>query len=132
MNPLALRFGSPWLLVVPGRHSGTPRRTPVNLLELSGESYLVAPRGETGWVRNVRAAGVVELRRGGDQRVARAIEVPVEQRRPVIEAYRARWDRAVRRQFEALPDDAQHPVFRLAPLDDEAWTAWRRAHGRAI
>ena len=45
------------VLEVRGRSSGEPRRTPVNLLELEGERYLVAPRGETQWVRNLRASG---------------------------------------------------------------------------
>lgn len=120
MNPLALRFGSPWLLSVRGRRSGVVRQTPVNLLEFEDESYLVAPRGETEWVRNVRAAGVVELRRGSKLRVASAVEVPVDQRGPIIRAYRARWDRAVRKQFDALPDDAAHPVFHLTPVGGDA------------
>ena len=45
------------VLVVRGRTSGEPRSNPVNLLELDGERYLVAPRGNTQWVRNARAAG---------------------------------------------------------------------------
>ena len=45
------------VLEVRGRSSGQPRRTPVNLLELGGERYLVAPRGETQWARNLRASG---------------------------------------------------------------------------
>jgi deazaflavin-dependent oxidoreductase (nitroreductase family) len=45
------------VLEVKGRKSGEWRRTPVNLLELEGDRYLVAPRGNTQWVRNMRAAG---------------------------------------------------------------------------
>lgn len=51
-------------LRVRGRSSGEWRSTPVNLLELNGERYLVAPRGVTQWVRNVRVAGGGELRVG--------------------------------------------------------------------
>jgi len=45
------------VLEVRGRTSGEPRRVPVNLLVLEGDRYLVAPRGETQWVRNLRASG---------------------------------------------------------------------------
>ena len=56
------------VLVVRGRKSGDLRRTPVNLMELDGERYLVAPRGNTEWVRNVRAAGGAELHRASGWR----------------------------------------------------------------
>ena len=45
------------VLEVPGRRSGEPRRTPVNLLRFEGNQYLVAPRGHTQWVKNLRASG---------------------------------------------------------------------------
>ncbi len=45
------------VLEVRGRTSGEPRRTPVNLLSFEGQRYLVAPRGNTQWVRNLRASG---------------------------------------------------------------------------
>ena len=44
-------------LEVQGRRSGQPRKTPVNVLDFEGSRYLVAPRGETEWVRNLRASG---------------------------------------------------------------------------
>src|SRR5262249_60300122 len=52
------------VLYVRGRKSGEWRSTPVNLLTFEGQRYLVAPRGHTQWVRNVRAAGSGELRVG--------------------------------------------------------------------
>src|SRR3954454_8407986 len=55
-------------LRVRGRTSGEWRTTPVNLLTLQGSQYLVAPRGETQWVRNLRVAGTGELRVGGAPR----------------------------------------------------------------
>src|SRR5215472_2719210 len=55
------------ILAVRGRKSGEWRTTPVNPLTLEGERYLVAPRGNTQWVRNMRAAG------GGELRVARRV-----------------------------------------------------------
>ncbi len=52
------------ILAVRGRKSGQIRTTPVNLLEIGGARYLVAPRGETEWVRNLRAAGDADRARG--------------------------------------------------------------------
>ncbi len=45
------------VLEVKGRKSGEWRQTPVNPLSFEGERYLVAPRGHTQWVRNLRASG---------------------------------------------------------------------------
>ena len=45
------------VLEVPGRKTGEPRRTPVNLMTFEGQRYLVAPRGHTQWVRNMRVSG---------------------------------------------------------------------------
>ena len=86
---------------------------PVNVLELDGERYLVAPRGETDWVRNIRAAGGGRLQYGRRTEPFTALEVPDEEKSQVIAAYRARWGHQVRSQFEALPDPADHPVFRI-------------------
>ncbi|HMA45610.1 MAG TPA: hypothetical protein VKP11_00125 [Frankiaceae bacterium] len=93
VNPLLMRLGGATTLAVRGRTSGQWRTVPVNVLELSGRRYLVSPRGETQWVRNLRSAG----------------------RSAVITAYRARWDRQVKKLFEQLPDPADHPVFLVTP-----------------
>ena len=85
-NPLLMRLGLVPTLAVRGRKSGRWRSVPVNVLEVGGRRYLVAPRGETEWVRNLRAAGEGELRgRGGVERF-RATEVPDDQKPPLIEA----------------------------------------------
>jgi deazaflavin-dependent oxidoreductase (nitroreductase family) len=117
-NPIAIRFriGGTRVLTVPGRRTGTPRRTAVIPVEHRGARYLVAPRGETEWVRNLRAArGVGELEgRAGAERF-QAVELPAAQRPPVIAAYRTVAGRAVASFFSKLPDPADHPVFRLDP-----------------
>ena len=56
------------VLSVPGRSSGEWRSTPVNPLTLVGEQFLVAPRGETQWVRNLRVAGSGRIQRGKQHR----------------------------------------------------------------
>jgi deazaflavin-dependent oxidoreductase (nitroreductase family) len=117
-NRMASLFGRRFLsrLTVRGRHSGDPHSVPVAVLEHGGERYLIAPRGRTHWVRNLRAAGEGELRQRGRSRRFRAEEVPVAERPPLIAAYRERFDRfpSVAATFERLPDPADHPTFRLA------------------
>ena len=68
------------------------------------------------WVRNARASGTLELqcRGGGSGRYA-VVEVPVEQRDPIIAAYRAKTGRAVAGYWRKLPDAVDHPTFRLEP-----------------
>src|SRR5467141_1590086 len=68
------------VLAVRGRKSGEWRTTPVNPLTLDGERYLVAPRGNTQWVRNMRVAGGGELRVGRRVEKFTATELPVEER----------------------------------------------------
>ena len=113
INPVLMRLGILPTLAVRGRRSGRWRRVPVNVLELDGERYLVAPRGGTEWVRNLRAAGGGELRHRGRVEPFRAVEVPSTQAARAIDAYRARWGRQVESQFAALPENADHPVFRI-------------------
>src|SRR5258708_35549718 len=75
------------VLAVRGRSSGEMRTTPVNLLVLDGTRYLVAPRGNTQWVRNLRAAGEGELRGGKRVEPFRATEVGDAGGPPVLRAH---------------------------------------------
>ncbi len=115
-NPIAMRFeiSGTRTLAVRGRTSGEIRRVPVIPVAVQDARYLVSPRGETQWVRNLRAAGEGELqsRKEGD-RAFRATELPADERAPIIEAYRSIAGRAVKSFFEKMPDPADHPVFRL-------------------
>ncbi len=79
------------VLSVPGRTSGKLQQVPVNLLEHEGRRYLVAIRGNTQWVRNVRAAGGARLQVGRRSEEVALRELPVEQRVPVLRLYLARW-----------------------------------------
>jgi deazaflavin-dependent oxidoreductase (nitroreductase family) len=100
-------------LTVRGRRSGQPRRIPVLPVEYTGASYLVSPRGETEWVRNLRAAGEGTLERDGRSEPFRAVEVPVGERPPILDVYRTIGGRTVKGYFDQLPDAADHPVFRM-------------------
>src|SRR5437016_5673238 len=68
------------MLRVKGRASGAWRTTPVNLMTLDGTRYLVAPRGHTQWVRNLRAAGSGELTLGRKVEPFRAVEIPDDEK----------------------------------------------------
>lgn len=111
------------LLTVPGRRTGKPWTTPVSLVRLAGERYAVAPYGERSWVKNARAAGRLELRRGRKREALRVEELGAPAAVPVLREYYRR-GRVTRRFFEVSldsPDEAwlaeapRHPVFRLRP-----------------
>jgi deazaflavin-dependent oxidoreductase (nitroreductase family) len=93
--------GSRELWVV-GRRSGQVRTTVVNLLELDGQRYLVAPRGATEWVRNLRAAGSGELRVGRRVERFRSEELADDAKGPVLRAYLDRWGWEVGQFFEGI------------------------------
>ena len=114
-NPLAMKLGF-WnveTLTVPRRKSGEPQSVPVIPVDYGGARYIVSTRGESDWVKNLRAAGGGELKRKGQAEKVQVVELPVEERPPVIDAYRAKAGKEVDRYFEKLPDPADHPVFRL-------------------
>lgn len=110
-NRIAMRAGMGETLVVTRRVSKQPQRVPVIVPEVDGVQYLVSTRGESEWVRNVRADANVTL---ADHRYV-ATEIPVDQRAPILAAYRELAGRMVGSYWRELPDDADHPVFALAP-----------------
>lgn len=116
-------FGAKELVVI-GRKSGQERSTPVNPLRVDGQLYLVAPRGQTQWVRNVRHNPQVTLRSGRSQSSYKTEEVDAVSAVPVMRYYMKRWAWEVGSFFPEgvsakstddelaaiIPD---HPVFRL-------------------
>jgi deazaflavin-dependent oxidoreductase (nitroreductase family) len=116
LNPIFVRTGSFPILAVRGRRSGQVRRTPVNVVEIEGVHYLISPRGETGWSRNLRVVGECSLKMSGREARFQATEVPPAERQPVIAAYVARWKSQTGGYFEKLPDPIDHPTFRLEPI----------------
>jgi deazaflavin-dependent oxidoreductase (nitroreductase family) len=111
------------VLIVRGRTSGLPRAVPVNLLSYDGDRYLVAPRGTTQWVRNLRAARAGELRLGRRTESFTAVEVPDEDKVEILRFYLKRWAWEVGAFFDGVgakaTDDElrriapDHPIFRL-------------------
>ncbi len=130
-NPLvnlAMRLGislaGSRILEVRGRKSGEWRRTPVNLLVFEGQRYLVAPRGETQWVRNMRVSGGGRLVLGRHTEEFRASELPDAERPPLLRAYLKKWRWEVNQFFGGVGPEAreeelqriapEHPVFRIS------------------
>lgn len=104
------------VLAVRGRTSGELRTIPVNVLTVDSQRYLVAPRGVTQWVRNLRAAGGEgELRLGRKVERFQAVEVADADKDAILRAYLDRWKWEVGRFFEDSDDidPAAFPVFRL-------------------
>lgn len=124
LTRLGLSVWGSRILRVRGRSSGAPRTTPVNLLTLNGERYLVAPRGETHWVRNLRAAGEGELLLGPAVERFQAVELPDADKPPILRAYLKRWKAEAGMFFDGVSATSadedmlriapNHPVFRIA------------------
>jgi len=104
------------VLAVRGRKSGEWRTVPVNLLEHEGVRYLVAPRGETQWVRNLRASGQGELRVGRRREPFHARELRDAEKPPVLRAYLRKWWFEVKVFFAGVNADApESELARIAP-----------------
>jgi deazaflavin-dependent oxidoreductase (nitroreductase family) len=104
------------VLEVRGRKSGEPRRTPVNPLTLDGTRYLVAPRGHTQWVRNLRARGEGRLLLGRRSEHFSATEVADEDKLAILRAYLKKWKWEVGAFFGGVgPDDPDDELRRIAP-----------------
>jgi deazaflavin-dependent oxidoreductase (nitroreductase family) len=125
LSRLGLSVRGSQILEVKGRRSHEPRRTPVNPLEIDGQTYLVAPRGETEWVRNVRADdGRLALIRGHKRVAMVATEVPDDEKVPLLREYLRHWKAETGVFFDGVGPDStdeqiaaiagKHPVFRLA------------------
>jgi deazaflavin-dependent oxidoreductase (nitroreductase family) len=103
------------VLEVQGRKSGEWRKTPVNPLEFEGARYLVAPRGNTQWVRNIRVSGRGRLV-GRRTEEFSATEVPEADRPPLLRAYLKKWKWEVGAFFDGVgPDSSDEELLRIAP-----------------
>ena len=113
------------ILRVRGRKSGEWHNHPVNLLTYERKQYLVAPRGLTQWVRNIRVAGGGELVLGTKVQPFKAVEISDEEKIPILRAYLKKWRFEVGIFFQGVSADSpeeelkriapDHPVFRIEP-----------------
>ena len=126
---IAIRFGiglgHNYVVEVRGRKSGRIFSTPIDLLEVGRRRYLIAPRGETNWVRNARAAGRVTLRKGRRREEFAVRELGLAERPELLKAYLDRFALTVQRYFpisrgssvsEFAPIAERYPVFELTPI----------------
>ena len=113
-----------YLLQVQGRKTGRIYSTPVNILDYGEKRFLVAPRGETQWVRNARVIGQVWLKRGRFRKSFRLREVADAEKAEILKTYLDRFKTTVQRYFpvpagsppEAFVElAARYPVFELLP-----------------
>jgi deazaflavin-dependent oxidoreductase (nitroreductase family) len=104
------------VLEVQGRKSGLWRSTPVNLLRYNGTEYLVSPRGQTQWVKNLRATGSGRLRVGSRAHGFAAVELPDEEKPALLRAYLKKWKFEVGTFFGGVgPDSPDSELLRIAP-----------------
>ena len=110
-------------LSVRGRTSGEWRSNPVNMLNFNGHDYLVAPRGLTQWVRNLRVAKSGELRVGRRVEPFTSVELADDDKADILRAYLKRWKMEVGVFFDGVSADSpdaelariapNHPVFEI-------------------
>lgn len=123
LNVLVLRLGLPigtqQILSIRGRTSGKTRSTPVSIVEVDGERYVVAAVPQVDRVKNARAAGEAVLSRGRRREPVWLVELPVETRGPILREFLRQVPGGVR-YFGVSPDAdvlaasaARYPVFRL-------------------
>ena len=111
------------VLRVRGRKSGEWRESPVNLLTFEGQRYLLAPRGNTQWVRNIRVSQEGELKLGSRVEKIRVEEIPDDRKVPILRAYLKRWKFEVGMFFQGVSAESpeadvrriapDHPVFKI-------------------
>lgn len=126
MTRLGVSVWGSRVLRVRGRKSGELHSHPVNLLTHEGRQYLVAPRGLTQWVRNIRVAGGGELVLGTRTQPFHAVEIPDgDEKIAILRAYLRRWKFEVGVFFQGVDAESpepelrriapDHPVFRVEP-----------------
>ncbi len=104
-----------YTLAVAGRTSGNVRTMPVNPLTFEGKRYLVAPRGDTHWVRNLRAAGTAELRLGRKKESIHVAEVVDGEKAPILKAYLDRWGSVTATHFGVPKTYTAADIERIVP-----------------
>ena len=113
-----------YLLQVRGRKSGRVYSMPVNLLEIDGKKFLIAPRGRTQWVRNAESAGEITLKKGSYRQNFRLRPIPDADKPPLLKLYLDRFSTTVQSYFPVpagsahtafLDFAANYPVFELLP-----------------
>jgi hypothetical protein len=114
-NKLAMR-STLWdvhTLEVARRNAVNPQRVPVIPLEYDDSLFVVSTRGESEWVKNVRAAGTLRLGQKGKFETYAATEVPAGELPGILTAYRLKAGREANGYWKRLPGASDHPTFKL-------------------
>ncbi len=124
---LGIGLSHNYLLKVRGRKSGRIYSTPVNLLLVDGRKYLIAPRGNTQWVRNARSEGEISLQKGRSQQRFRVREIRDDDKPRLLKLYLDQFHTTVQRYF-SIPAGSrlgsfvgiatQYPTFELESVED--------------
>jgi deazaflavin-dependent oxidoreductase (nitroreductase family) len=104
-------------LTVTKRGSKEPQKIPVITVDVGDAKYLVSTRGESQWVKNVRANPNVTISSKSGTTGYLAQEVPEQDRQAILTAYREKAGKMVDGYFRSLPLEADHPVFALTKTD---------------
>jgi deazaflavin-dependent oxidoreductase (nitroreductase family) len=124
---LGLGLRHNYVLQVRGRKTGRIYSTPVNILEMDGKRFLVAPRGQTQWVRNAQVSGNVSLKKGFKSEQFRLRTIPDEEKLEILKKYLDSFSTTVQRYFPIpagsppaafQPLAARYPIFEL--IDDRS------------
>ena len=116
LTRLGISVAGSRVLEVRGRKSGEWRRTPVNLLTLDGDRYLVAPRGHTQWVKNIRVSGEGRLLLGRRSEPIKVTELADDEKPQLLREYLKRWKWEVGAFFGGVgPDSPETELRRIAP-----------------
>jgi hypothetical protein len=137
LNHLGIGFGTWYILSIPGRKTGKMRSTPVSVLHVNGQRYVVTGF-DTQWVKNARTVGWGTLRRGWKKEKVAVVELPVEERELILREFPRQVPHGVE-YFEKLlnlPGDPEAfaaaaprcPVFRFDPLPQDTRDGQRAAH----
>ncbi len=113
LNPVVVKLGQASELTVNGRTSGTPHTVAISPITVDGDLILLAPRGETDWVRNLRAVGEGELKHKGETIRFESEEITGDDRARMVGEYQRQLGKMVEPYFRKLPDPADHPSFRV-------------------
>lgn len=122
---IGLGLSHNYLLEVRGRKSGRIYSTPVNVLELAGKRYLVAPRGYTQWVKNVLAGCDASLTKGSHREQLHLQAIPDGEKPAILKAYLDNFKPTVQRYFPIpagspvkafQPLAERYPVFEIVPI----------------
>jgi deazaflavin-dependent oxidoreductase (nitroreductase family) len=111
---LGISFAGTQALRVRGRKTGKPRGVVINLLTVDGVDYVVAPRGNTQWVRNVRAAGEVEMGSRWRRERTTVTEVADDAKPDILRSYLVRWYGQVKGYVGGLTPESGDDELRAA------------------